>query len=165
MFVKTTTVKRGNRTYRYLSLVEAYRDPAGKACHRTLYRLGEASKLRESGELDRIISALTEHAQGRWIHAGDLQAQEAPAVGGVAAVQAWWQRLGLGEHFTAIAGRKRLAYSLADAVFAMVANRLCDPASKRKTVRWITADVVAPQGFSFPALDHYYGALDQACGW
>ncbi len=161
MFVKTTTVRRGNRSYRYLSLVEAYRDEQGKACHRTLYRLGEASRLRDSGEMDRIIAALTEHARGRWIDASDLEAQDAPAVGGIAAVRALWERLGLEEHFTAVAQRRRLSYQLADAVFAMVANRLCDPASKRKTVRWIASDVVAPEGFSFPALDHYYWALDQ----
>ena len=60
MFVKTTRVRRGNRTYEYLSLVEAVRVD-GKKRHHTLFRLGEATALRESGELDRIIAALTAH--------------------------------------------------------------------------------------------------------
>lgn len=55
------------------------------------------------------------------------------------------------------------AFSLADAVFAMLAGRLVDPASKRRTHRWIVDDVVAPDGFSFPTLDQYYRALDVVC--
>jgi hypothetical protein len=52
------------------------------------------------------------------------------------------------------------AFSLADAVFAMLAGRLVDPVSKRRTHRWIVDEVVAPAGFSFPTLDQYYRALD-----
>ncbi len=42
----------------------------------------------------------------------------------------------------------------------MLAGRLIDPASKRRTHRWIVEDVVAPDGFSFPTLEQYYRALD-----
>lgn len=42
----------------------------------------------------------------------------------------------------------------------MVAGRLCDPGSKRATHRWIEQHVVAPDGFSFPALESDYRALD-----
>ena len=42
----------------------------------------------------------------------------------------------------------------------MLAGRLVDPSSKRRTHRWIVEDVVAPDGFSFPTLDQYYRALD-----
>jgi transposase len=159
MYVKSTKVRSGNKSYEYLSLVEGYRDEAGKVRQRTLFRLGEASRLRESGELDRIIEALTTHAERRFIDADDITAEDAPAIGGIAAVKAWWDKLGLGGFFDA-AGR-RLSWSLADAVFAMTANRLLDPASKRKTVRWIEADVVAPEGFSFPTLEQYYRVLDR----
>ena len=41
MFVKTTRVRRDNKTYEYLSLVEAVRE-GGKVGHRVLFRLGEA---------------------------------------------------------------------------------------------------------------------------
>ena len=159
MYIKSTKVRSGNNSYEYLSLVEGYRDETGKVRQRTLFRLGEASRLRESGELDRIIEALTVHAERRWIDADDIEAEAAPAIGGIAAVNAWWNRLGL-EGFFATAGR-RLSWSLPDAIFAMTANRLLDPASKRKTVRWIDADVVAPEGFSFPTLQQYYRALDR----
>ena len=48
IYVKSTKVRSGNNSYEYLSLVEGYRDETGKVCQRILFRLGEASKLRES---------------------------------------------------------------------------------------------------------------------
>ena len=101
MFVKTTRVRRGNKSYEYLSLVEAYRD-GGKVGHRILFRLGEAAALRSSGELDRIIAALSAHAEGRWLPVDMLAAESAPALGSVAAVAAVWQRLGLDRWFAGL---------------------------------------------------------------
>ncbi len=44
--------------------------------------------------------------------------------------------------------------------FAMVANRLVEPCSKRRLPEWATGDVVMPPGWSAPSLDQYYRALD-----
>lgn len=158
MFVKTTRVKRGNKSYKYLSLVEATRT-GGKVGHRVLFRLGEAAALRASGELDRIVAALSAHAESRWLPVDRLAAETAPAVGSVAAVDALWRRLGLDRWFGGV-GAERHADALADAVFAMVANRLIDPCSKRRLAEWVDHDVVMPAGFRAPAPQQYYRALD-----
>ncbi len=47
MYVKTTCVRRGIKTYEYLTLVEAVRE-GGKVGHRVLFRLGEAEALRRT---------------------------------------------------------------------------------------------------------------------
>jgi transposase len=159
MFLKTKRVRRANRTYEYLSLVESVRK-GGTNTHRTLFRLGEASALRESGELDRIIAALTAHAERRWIDIDEAAFDKAPAIGPIATVKTWWDKLDLDTLFDDIGEEEGLAFQLADAAFAMVAGRLCDPASKRATHRWIEKRVVAPVGFSFPTLEQYYRALD-----
>src|SRR5438105_13349214 len=65
VYVKATRVRRGNRVYEYLSLVEAVRD-GGRVRHDVVARLGEASALRASGELDRIVAALASHSQRSW---------------------------------------------------------------------------------------------------
>ena len=80
-------------------------------------------------------------------------------MGAVAAVWAVWQRLGLGEWFAQV-GAARGAKALEHAVFAMVANRLVAPCSKRRLPEWATEDVVMPEGWSAPSLDQYYRALD-----
>ncbi len=160
MYVKTTVRRRGDKEYRYLSLVEAVRT-GGKNTQRTLLRLGEAGELAASGQLDRIIAALRSHAEETWLSAGELEASGAPAVGATAAVWAYWRRLGLDRHFAAIASRRRLDYALGDAAFTMVANRLIAPRSKRAMVDWVSTDVDLPHGVVAPALDHAYWALDQ----
>ncbi|HZD24041.1 MAG TPA: IS1634 family transposase [Acidimicrobiia bacterium] len=157
MFVKTTRVRRGNTTYEYLSLAEAYRNEEGKTRHRTLLRLGEASGLRDSGELDRIIAALKRHTAGgaeaaESVPIDGLEAESAPGMGAVEAVAAWWERLGLGEHF----GQN----DHAEAVFAMVANRLVSPASKRRVPEWARDDAAMPAWFTHPPLHRYYQAVD-----
>jgi len=159
MFLKTKRVRRANRTYEYLSLVESVRVD-GKNTHRTLFRLGEASALRETGELDRIIAALQAHAERRYVDVDQLEVDAAPMIGTMAAVRELWDDLDLQRLFDGIGAEAGCAFSLVDAVFAMLAGRLVDPASKRRTHRWIVEDVVAPDGFSFPSLDQYYRALD-----
>ena len=158
MFVKTTRRRRGDKVYEYLSLVESVRD-GSRVGHRTLLRLGEVTALRESGQLERIVAALERHLRRERVDVGALAAEGAPGVGAVAAVWAVWQRLGLGEWFTAV-GAGRGAKALEHAVFAMVANRLVAPCSKRRLVEWTASDVVMPDGWSAPSLDQYYRALD-----
>ncbi len=158
MFVKTTRRRRGDKVYEYLSLVESVRN-GSKVGHRTLLRLGEVTALRESGQLERIVAALERHLRRERVDVGALEAEGAPGVGAVAAVWAVWQRLGLDRWFAQV-GAARGAKALEHAVFAMVANRLVAPCSKRRLVEWTASDVVMPDGWSAPSPDQYYRALD-----
>ena len=158
MFVKTTRRRRGDKVYEYLSLVESVRD-GSKVGHRTLLRLGEVTALRESGQLERIVAALESHLHKERIDVGALAAEGAPAVGAVAAVAAVWRRLGLDGHFAGV-GAARGARALEHAVFAMAANRLSAPCSKRRLTEWAETDVVMPEWWSAPSADQYYRALD-----
>ncbi|MCQ3802974.1 MAG: IS1634 family transposase [Acidimicrobiia bacterium] len=158
MFVKTTRRRRGDKVYEYLSLVETVRK-GSKIGHRTLLRLGEVTALRETGQLGRIISALERHLHKQRVDVDGIVAEGAPAVGAVAAAAAVWKQLGLGGFFADV-GKRRGADVLEHAVFAMVANRLVAPCSKRRLPEWTEYDVVMPQGWSAPSLDQYYRALD-----
>ncbi len=156
--MKTTRRRRGDKTYEYLSLVETVRD-GQRIGHRTLLRLGEVSELRASGQLERIVAALEAHLARERIALASLAAEGAPAVGGVAAVAALWARLGLDGWFAQV-GAERGAAALEHAVFAMVANRLVEPCSKRRLPEWVEADVAMPGWFVAPSADQYYRALD-----
>ncbi|MCQ3805115.1 MAG: hypothetical protein KTV45_13620 [Acidimicrobiia bacterium] len=158
MFVKTTRRRRGDKVYEYLSLVETVRK-GSKIGHRTLLRLGEVTALRESGQLGRIIAALERHLHKQRVDIDSLAAEGAPAVGAVAAAAEVWKQLDLGGFFTKV-GAERRAEVLEHAVFAMVANRLVAPCSKRGLPEWTEHDVVMPSGWSAPSLDQYYRALD-----
>ena len=162
MFVKTTRVRRGNRVYEYLSLVEAVRE-GNRTGHRTLLRLGEVSALRSSGQLERIVAALEAHLERERVDVNGLVAEDAPAVGTVAGIWAVWQRLGLDVWFAKV-GAERGAEVLEHACFAMVANRLAGPCSKRRLGEWTAVDVVMPAGWECPSLDQYYRALEAVAG-
>lgn len=159
MHLKRTVRRRGDKEYVYLSLVESVRR-RGKKTHDTLLRLGEVSELRDSGQLDRLIAALRTYAEGTWLRADtEVAGEGAPSFGPAAAVWSYFCRLGLERHFATI-GRRRGAEHLGDTVFVMVANRLCDPGSKRRTVTEWLRDVALPDGICEPLLDQCYRALD-----
>ena len=159
MFVKTTVRKRGDKTYTYLSLVEAVRVD-GKMTHKTLLRLGEVSELRDSGQLDRIIGALRCHADKTWVAAEDAEAAGAPGYGAMAAAQAYFARLDA-EAFFAALGARRGAEHLEDTVFVLLANRLIRPWSKRRTIlSWLGSDGAVPPGVAVPSLAQCYRAID-----
>jgi hypothetical protein len=161
MHVKVSTVRTGKKTYRYLTLAESYRDEAGRPRSRIVARLGEVSEMTTSGELERIVDALSAQL-GRGV-ALSFTADSAPSFGAMAACDAYFSHLGLDELFSAIGGRRRSA-GLSDAVFAMVANRLVHPGSKRRCVTdWLGADAALPAGRSAPSLDRLYRALDAVC--
>ena len=159
MYVKTSVRRRGDKEYTYLSLVEAVRVD-GRVTHRTLLRLGEVSELRVSGQLERIIASLQQHAAGTWLPAGGLVAEGAPGFGAVAAVHTMFRAFGLDTLFAGI-GAGRQSGSLADSVFVMIANRLISPWSKRRTItEWLDGDVGLPDGVQVPSLAQLYRALN-----
>jgi hypothetical protein len=158
MFVKRTVKRYGETTYEYLTLVEAVRRE-GKLVQRTLFRLGEVSELRESGQLDRIVKSLAAYTKGTYLEAGELEGLGSPSFGAVAAIRSYFCRLGLDEHF-AVLGDGRRSRVLPDTVFAMVANRLTEPSSKRRTINEWLDTVVLPAGVKAPSLDQCYRAID-----
>jgi hypothetical protein len=137
MYVKRTVRKRGDKEYTYLALVEAVRS-GGKNTQRELFRLGEVGELERTGQLDRIVAALSSYTTKHWIASDELEGAGAPSYGAVAAVASYFDRVGLRTHFAALGGGRRHQH-LADTVFVMVANRLLDPASKRRTIlEWLS---------------------------
>ncbi len=158
MYVKVDRVRSGKKVYSYLTLAESYRNESGQPRHRIVARLGEISELKSSGELERIVEALSvQLGRGASI---ELSAEAAPSYGAMAACDAYFSRLLLDELFEAI-GRHRRSAGLSDAVFAMVANRLSDPSSKRRCVTdWLGADAALPAARNTPSLDRLYRGLD-----
>jgi hypothetical protein len=75
-------------------------------------------------------------------------------------LQALWQRLGIGEIVLAQAGARRLGFNVERALFAMVANRACAPASKLYCYeQWLKEDAHIA-GTEALGLQHLYRAMD-----
>lgn len=152
-----STVRTGKKTYRYLTLAESYRDEFGRPRQRIVARIGEVAEMTSTGELERIVDALSAQL-GRG--SSSLTAESAPSFGAMAACDAYFSRLDLNGLFDSV-GKRRRSSGLSDAVFAMVGNRLVDPSSKRRCVTdWLGSDAALPDGRSVPSLDRLYRALD-----
>ena len=96
------------------------------------------------------MTALQAHAGRRYVDIDAMQFAKAPQYGTIAVIRQLFDELGLGGLFARIEADTGLAFTLGDAVFAMVAGRLVHPSSKRQTHRWMGRQVVAPEGFELP---------------
>ena len=150
MFLKIT--RTGPR--QYLQLVEAFRDDAGKAKHRTLVTLGRLDQLTES--LDSVISGLLK-VTGRpdFLNAPspDVEFESARALGNVWALNELWESLGFGE-LRRVFKKTRHSIDIEALIRVMVFNRLCDPESKLGVLRWL--DTVAMPGVEMESITHQH---------
>ncbi len=150
MFLKIT--RSGPR--QYLQLVEAFRDEAGKARHRTLVTLGRLDQLTDS--LDSVISGLLK-VTGRpnFLDAAlpAVEFESARALGNVWALNELWESLGFGE-LRRVFRKTRHSIDVEALIRVMVFNRLCDPESKLGVLRWL--DTVAMPGVEVEAITHQH---------
>lgn len=150
MFLKIT--RSGPR--QYLQLVEAFRDDAGKAKHRTLVTLGRLDQLTDS--LDSVISGLLK-VTGRpdFLNAPlpAVEFESARALGNVWALNELWESLGFGE-LRRVFRKTRHSIDVEALIRVMVFNRLCDPESKLGVLRWL--DTVAMPGVEVESITHQH---------
>ena len=149
MFVKIT--RSGPR--KYLQLVEAYRDDAGKAKHRTVATLGRLDQV--AGDLDSVISGLLK-VSGRSPEllspvAPSIEFETARALGDVWALSELWETLGFGE-LRRVFKKTRHTTDIEALIRVMVFNRLCDPDSKLAVLRWL--ETIAMPGVATEAITH-----------
>jgi Domain of unknown function (DUF4277)/Transposase DDE domain len=135
MFVKETTVRRGERRYTYLQLVEGYRDEAGRVRHRVVANLGRRDALKSSGQLEAL--------------AGSFARLDPPLLG----VRREVGPLLLAWHFMceldligvvdrALPTRGRSQLSVGEVCAALIASRLCSPSPLYDIAGWASGAAV-----------------------
>src|SRR5437867_2459137 len=138
MFVKETKVKRGERAYTYVQLVEGYRDERGRVRHRVVANLGRKDQLKESGQLEKL--------------AGSFARLDPPLAGTrreVGALLLAWHFVReldvVGTVDRSLPRSERSELSVGEVCAALVASRLCSPsplydlagwAARMSTRRW-----------------------------
>lgn len=135
MFVKETTVKRGQRAYTYLQLVDGYRDENGRVRHRVVANLGRKEALKESGQLEAL--------------AGSFARLDPPMTGTRREVGA----LLVAGHFVreldlvAVVDRclsrsPRSVLSVGEVAAALICSRLCSPSPLYDVAGWASGAAV-----------------------
>jgi len=129
MYVKRYVLRRGDKQYAYLRLVESYRDPAGKVRHRVLVNLGREDELKRSGQLEQLA--------GTFARLDPPMAGVRREVGPLLVVRHVMDRLGLAQIVDrACPSRGRALLSTAEVITALVANRLAAPSPLYDVAAW-----------------------------
>ncbi len=135
MFVKETTVRRGERAYTYLQLVDGYRDENGRVRHRVVANLGRKEALKESGQLEAL--------------AGSFARLDPPMAGSrreVGALLLAWRFLReldvVGVVDRSLPRSPRSVLSVGEAVAGLICSRLCSPSPLYDVAGWASGAAV-----------------------
>jgi Domain of unknown function (DUF4277) len=119
MYTKRVQVRRGDKTYTYLKLVQSYRE-GGRVRQRVVANLGREDELKASGQLEALA--------GAFARLDPPMAGVRREVGPLLVVAAVLDRLGLADIVARrLPERLRSRLTPAEVVVALVANRLAAP--------------------------------------
>jgi uncharacterized protein DUF4277/DDE family transposase len=129
LYVKRHTVRRGEKRYVYLRLVEAYRDERGVVRHRVLKTLGREDELKASGQLEQL--------QGSFARLDPPLAGVRREVGPLLLVHHFAGALAVGaEVDRLLPQRGRHKLSAGEVVVALIASRLASPSPLYDVAGW-----------------------------
>ncbi len=150
MFIKLTH----SGLNRYVQLVEAYRDDAGRPKQRTVATLGRLDQM--GNELKSVISGLqriTGQTPVAPAPTPTLSFEAARDFGDVWTLTELWNTLGF-DRLRQIFRRTRHNIDVESLIRIMVLNRLCDPDSKLGVLRWL--QTVCLPGITLESIDHQH---------
>jgi len=142
VYVKRHTVRRGQKRYVYLRLVQAYRDEQGRVRHRVLKTLGREDELKASGQLEQLM--------GSFARLDPPMAGVRREVGPLLLAWHFIRELDLVETVDrALPQRGRQQLSVGEAVAALVCSRLCSPSPLYDIAGWASGAAL-PELFAIP---------------
>ena len=134
MFPRIATVKRGNKTYKYLQIVEAYR-AEGRTTQRVVANLGRLDQL--DGKLDDLLASLSKYGKKRLVRKDQIGCRQALPWGAVLLARHLWDQMELGQIISRLCRSRRCKFDVAETAFVLVTNRLCEPRSEHGLARWL----------------------------
>lgn len=158
---------RDGSVVRYLQLAHNERHPrTGSPVAKVIHNFGRADKV-DRDALARLVSSISrfltpEQAGAATIAAAgaEVEVLDSRCLGGVWTLDRLWERLGIGAAIRrAAAGRRLDGESVERVVFALVAQRACEPGSKLAATTWVTHRV-AIEGCPGFTDDQAYRAMD-----
>jgi hypothetical protein len=147
---------------RYLQLAHNVWDPAAKRSRvQVVYNFGrEEPAAREA--LERLVASVSRHldpGKAKAAAAEGLEFAESRPLGGTWALDALWERLGIGPALRGLLKGRRLDPSAERVLFALTASRALAQSSKLAAARWASEDVLIT-GLPETTDDACYRAMD-----
>jgi hypothetical protein len=156
VFLRT---KKAGR-YEYLQLVHNQRVD-GQVRQQMLASLGRVDRLRESGELDRLIASLARFSEVSAVLGPDSrtarEGAETIRIGPALLFERLWEETGIRRVLTRLVRPRRFRFDVERAVFLTVLHRLFDPGSDRAAEHWRHSYRI--EGTESLELHHLYRAM------
>ncbi|MFQ5515864.1 MAG: IS1634 family transposase [Myxococcota bacterium] len=164
MYLRTSRQKRADgSTLAHLQIAENVWDPEKKRSRvRIVCNVGRADDTQVTERLRRLAHSILRRCAPQDIVAHDPSWRliNAWPYGVLHVLEQLWERLGIAEAIAEVLGRRKFDFNVERALFAMVANRACAPASKLYCFeQWMTEDVRI-EGTEPLELQHLYRAMD-----
>ena len=161
MYLRSTPRRnKDGSEVRYLQLAHNVWDPAAKRSRvQVVYNFGREEPAARQA-LERLVASVVRHLDpGRARPAEGLEFAESRPLGGTWALDALWERLGIGPALRGLLKARRLDPSAERVLFALTANRALAPSSKLAAARWASEDVLVA-GLPETSDDACYRAMD-----
>ena len=160
MYLRTKQFKnKDGSTREYLYIVESKR-AEGRMRQRVIATLGRLDVLEEKEKISKLAEKLAAFQEKENLIdlAKDLKADWSKEYGILLILRQIWEKIGFGQIFKRYLGKKKNRKNLAEAIFALVANRLLEPSSELGIMKW-KEKVYEPE-WERLTLSDFYRALD-----
>lgn len=159
MHFKTVSIRQGNKLYKYLRLVESYREGC-KIKQRVIANLGNLENMQQE-KIDSLISGLYRYTSKKEPSLSNLEANYAKNYGDILAIKKIWDDLEIGKYISRYTDNKRTNFNISSAIFIMVANRLISPKAKISLTRWYKDKVfiVGSENVNY-SYQNFYRSMD-----
>jgi len=159
MYLRTINVKKGEKSYEYLKLVETCRSK-GKVVQKTLLNFGNINQWSPE-KLTEFVFKLDQFLS---LELGpkpeDVDVHEALDFGACFAIDTIWKQLEMSDTIRNHMKKHNCNIDIVPPVKAMVFNRLLEPSSKLRVSEWITTQAIDEIFLKEIPLHHYYRSLD-----
>ena len=155
----------------YLQLAHNERHPeTGNPVAKVIHNFGRADKVDREAltRLVRSISRVLDVTVDEPGVSGDVEIVDSRRLGGTFVLDRMWERLGIGQAIRSAATGRRIDADVVERiVFALVAQRCLEPASKLAAVRWVQERVaidgcpIFDDQAAYAAMDFLLGALGE----
>ena len=159
MYLRIINLKRGEKQYKYLKLVETTRYK-GKIVQKTLLNFGNIEQWPED-KLNELVFQLNEFCNlklGQKVE--DVDINDAFDFGACFAIDSIWKQLNMSDTIRYHMKEHTCDIDIVPPVKAMVFNRLLEPLSKLRVSEWIKTQAIHEIFPKEIPLHHYYRSLD-----
>ena len=164
MYLRQSHQKRADGSVlSHLQIAENVWDPIKKRSRvRILHNCGRSDDPKATERLRRLARSILKRCSPEELVAADpsLRVVDTWPYGDVHVLEHLWRRVGLPELIAEQLDHRKFAFSIERALFAMVANRACAPASKLYCHEQWLAEDVRIEGCESLELHHLYRAMD-----